>query len=245
MGTHPKPTGAPDALSTMLREGTAHNHREAERRPFMRVFFKGELPRDAYVAWLGRQWHVYRELEARLAALGDDPKLGAVVVPALHRTARIERDLDFLTGGAWGHGEPPSAATQAYVERIRHCAQDFPPGVVAHAWLRYLGNVGGQPVLRRLVDAAIGPRGRTGMDDPRGLAFTDYSELGEVGPFFGAFHRGLDAIPLSLSDKQRVVAEGDLGFRLNMALTDELAADFDIAAPAGDPDQEYDALVDA
>ncbi len=242
MGTHPKPVGAADALSTLLREGTSHNHREAERRPFMRVFFKGELPREAYVGWISRQWHVYAALESALQSAADDAVIGGIVPAELHRRERLEQDLAFLAGSDWNPDDHLSPATKTYVDRIEWAAAEFAPGVIAHAWLRYLGNVGGQQVLKRLVNSSIGTDGRDGPDDPRGIAFTDYSALGEVGPFFRGFHGRMDAMPLDDAQKQRVVQEGDLGFRLNMQLTDELAEDFRIEAPEGDPDQEYEAL---
>lgn len=102
-------------------------------------------------------------------------------------------------------------------------------GVVAHAWLRYMGNVGGREVLRRLVAASIG----ASEDDKDGLSFTDFSTVGDVRPFFAAFHARLDALPLDADAKARAVDEADAGFRHNIAITDELAQHFDIVAPVG------------
>jgi len=224
---HPRPTGEADALSTLLRASTAEVHKEAEARPFMRALFAGALPRDAYIGWLARQWHLYRALEQGLGALPANIPEQGLVPGALHRTARIEADLDHLTGGDWRHQDHLTPATNAYMDRIESTFT-FPAGLVAHAWLRYMGNVGGRDVLRRLVAGSIdAPEG-----DDRGLAFTDYSAIGEIRPFFADFHAKLDALPLSDPDKARTVREADAGFRLNIALTDELAADYSIAAPA-------------
>jgi heme oxygenase len=217
---HPRPAGDADALSTMLRTGTSQVHEEAEGRPFMQAFFCGALPRDAYVGWLARQWHLYRTLEAGLDALPAACPEHGLVPDVLHRTGRIEADLDHLTDRTWRHHDHLSAATRAYVERIESTG-DFPAGLVAHAWLRYMGNVGGRDVLRRLVAGSIGA-----VDgDDGGLTFTDYSAVGEVRAFFAEFHARLDALPLSVDDKVRAVGEADAGFRLNIALTDELAED--------------------
>lgn len=220
---HPRPTGDAEALSTLLRSATSEVHKEAEARPLMQAFFAGELPRDAYVGWLARQWHLYRTLEAGLDILPPTLPEHALVPVELYRTERIEADLDHLTRGDWRHEDHLSPATRAYVERIESTFA-FPAGLVAHAWLRYMGNVGGREVLRRLVatsiDAADG--------DDRGLAFTDYSAVGEIRPFFARFHARLDGLALSADEKDRAVAEADAGFRLNIALTDELAADFGI-----------------
>lgn len=225
---HPRPAGSADALSTLLRTSTTEIHEEAEGRPFMQVFFAGELPRDAYIDWLARQWHLYRTLEAGLEIILPTAPEHGIVPTQLHRTARIEADLDHLTDGGWRVQDHLTPATRAYVERIE-ATDAFPAGLVAHAWLRYMGNVGGRDVLSRLVAGCIG----AGDDDERGLAFTDYSAVGEIRPFFAAFHAELDALPLSSDDKAAAVAEADVGFWLNIALTDELAADHGISLRYG------------
>ena len=223
---HPRPTGASEALSTRLRAATSEIHKEAEQRPFMRAFFAGVLPRNAYVEWLSRQWHLYRAIEVGLVALPADSGAGAVVPTSLHRADRIADDLDHLTKGAWSaDAATVSVATGDYVDRIES-TYEFPPGLVAHAWLRYLGNVGGRDVLRRLAASSIGV---DPGDDVPGLSFTDYAAVGEIRPFFAGFHERLDALPLDESEAARAVAEADAGFRLNIALTDELAEDCRVA----------------
>lgn len=223
---HPRPIGDADAFSTRLRSATSEVHKEAEARPFMQAFFAGELPRDAYIGWLARQWHLYRTLEGGLDALPPTLPEYGLVPAALYRTERIEADLDHLTSGDWRHQDHMSPATGSYVERIAS-ASAFPAGLVAHAWLRYMGNVGGRDVLRRLTTLSI----CAVAGDERGLSFTDFSAVGEIRPFFVDFHAKLDALPLTDDDKARAVAEADLGFRLNIALTDELANDYGIAPP--------------
>lgn len=221
---HPRPSGDVGALSTLLRSSTAEIHKEAEQRPFMRAFFAGDLPRDAYIAWLARQWHLYRTLEAGLDTLPPTRPEHGLVTTALYRTGRIEADLDHLTGRDWRYQDHLTPATQAYVERIESTLA-FPPGLVAHAWLRYMGNVGGRDVLRRLVASSIG----VSEDNEQGLAVTDYSAVGEIRPFFADFHARLDTLHLSEDDRARVVAEAEAGFRLNIALTDELGEDLDVS----------------
>jgi heme oxygenase (biliverdin-producing, ferredoxin) len=224
---HPRPTGPAEALSTRLRSATSEVHKEAEARPFMQAFFAGQLPRAAYVEWLARQWHLYTTLEEELRGLPPDEPAAAVVPAVLYRADRIAADLTFLTDGTWVPGSAPSPATARYGDRIRAAAA-FPPALVAHAWLRYLGNVGGRDVLRRLAASSTG----LGEDAPAGLAFTDFSAVGEIRPFFQRFHAALDGLELSEDDQHRVVAEAEAGFRLNIELTDELAADCAVTAPA-------------
>lgn len=225
---HPRPTGDAEALSTQLRASTSEIHKEAEQRPFMRAFFAGVLPRDAYIGWLARQWHLYRTLETALDAIPHERPEYGLVPTSLYRTTRIEADLDHIATDNWRDADHLSTATRAYVQRIES-SRAIPAGLIAHAWLRYMGNVGGRDTLRRIAAASIGS---TDGED-RGLAFTDYSAVGEIRPFFAAFHARLDALPLTEDETKRAVAEADAGFRLNIALTDELAADYDVRTPEG------------
>ena len=91
-----------------------------------------------------------------------------------------------------------------------------------------MGNVGGRDVLRRLVAGSIG----ASEGQQRCFAFRDFSAVGDIRPIFVDFHAKLDALPLSDRDKARAVDEADAGFRLNIALTDELADDFNVHASA-------------
>lgn len=223
---HPRPTGPTDALSSMLRAGTAAVHRAAEQQPFMRAFFAGELTREAYVDWLRRQRPLYEALERALDALPPGSAEAGVLPPSLHRAERIADDLDHLTDGAWRSTDVVTPATRAYVDRIRATA-DGPAGLLAHAWLRYMGNVGGRDVLRQLAARATG----LDPDSRRGLAFTDFAQVGGIRAFFAEVHARLDALPFDDDEKRRAVAEADAGFRLNIALTDELAEAHDLLAP--------------
>src|SRR5687767_15168069 len=118
-------------LSQLLRAGSSQNHHDAERRPFMRVFFRYELPRDAYVGWMGRLWFIYDALEATTEQLKSDPIVGRMYTPAILRLPQLERDLKFFIGDAWRDQIDSSPVTQRYVERIRWAAAEDKPRWVA------------------------------------------------------------------------------------------------------------------
>lgn len=218
---HRAPRAEPGALSQLLLEGSSVIHREAERRPFMVAFFKAELPRDAYVAWLGRQAHVYAALEETDDALRDDPIGGRMHAPELHRSAALDHDLRTLAGDGWRDVIGVSAAAEAYAERIRTVAEEFPPAFVAHQWLRYLGNVLAQDVLRRLVQKTYG----LGDD---AMTFYRFEGIADPRAYLREYHTRMNSMPLDDPGRKLVVEEGIEAFRLNIALTDELARDFGI-----------------
>jgi heme oxygenase len=224
----------PSSLSHKLLERSDKIHREAERRPFMVAFFKGQLPKESYGEWLARQWFVYSALEEVDDQLKDDPSVGRMYSPELHRRESLEKDLTFWIGDDWRSSVSETSAAKAYAERIREVGKDFPPAFVAHQWLRYLGNVLGQDMLKRLVS---NPYGVT----DEGLAFYQFPDVDDPKSYLGAYHARMNSIPLNDQEKDRVADEGVKAFELNIGLTDELASDFGIATSSK---EEADKLVE-
>ena len=228
-----------DRLSALLREATSQNHHDAERRPFMRRFFRYELPREAYVEWLSRQWFIYDALETATEELASHPVVGVMRSPELYRLPGLEADLAFFRGDDWRRQIEASPVAEKYAGRIRWAAAEQPHRWVAHQWLRYLGMLGGNEILRKICVKSMGMT-ESGPGD--GMDFYRFPDIPVAGPFFGNFAARMDSLPLDAGQKAEVAEEGNVGFQLNMELTDELARDFDIVAPEGPEDAEINAL---
>lgn len=216
-GERPAPTGG-EPLSKQLFGGSAEIHRKAERRPFMVVFFKAELSKDAYIAYLGRLFHIYSALERVEGLIANDPVAGVMASPELHRSAAIEKDMEFLAGADWRTQNAPSPATATYVDAIEATAKDFPPAFAAHQWLRYLGNVLAEQVNLRIMKRAYD-------FDEQGTAFYRFP-IGDRRAYLGEYHAKLNAMPLGEDDIARVVAEANKAWQLQIDFTDEMADDF-------------------
>jgi heme oxygenase len=221
---------AAEPLSKRLFGGSAVIHRQAERRPFMVVFFKAQLPKDAYAEYLGRLSYIYEALEEADESLKDDPTVGRMYSPELHRLPSIEADLEFLLGEGWRDQVAYSPATKGYVERIQTVAREFPPGFVAHQWLRYLGNVLAQPVLQRIMRKAYG-------FDERGMEFARYPKVSDPRAYLGEYHARMNAMPLDEAAIQRIVDEANRAWQHQIDFTDELADDFGITATEEEAEQ--------
>jgi heme oxygenase (biliverdin-producing, ferredoxin) len=224
----------PNALNVMLMQGSAEIHREAERVPFMVAFFKAELPKDAYAAYLGRLWYVYEALEDASSSFPADDPMSRFTTPELFRLTRLGRDVAAYAGPDWQQTITPSPATKAYADRIREVAQPASQHrLVAHHWLRYLGYVLGQDILNKLVTKAYGE------DAPR--EFYAFPDIEDPKIALRQYHGKLNTLPLTDEQKQDVVDEGNRAFALQKALTEELAADFGIGDVTED---ETDAIVE-
>ncbi|MCA1833552.1 MAG: heme oxygenase (biliverdin-producing) [Actinomycetota bacterium] len=225
-------TESTEPLSKVMFGGSAVIHRQAERRPFMVVFFKSELPREAYVEYLGRLSYVYEAIEDADEALRDDPVVGRMYSPELHRRDAIDRDMTFFAGPNWRDGINVSPATQAYVDRIQTVEKEFRPGFVPHQWLRYLGNVLAQPVLQRILTKAYG------LEDA-GMDFVRYPQVGDPRAYLGSYHERMNSMPLDEAARQAVVDEANRAWALQIAFTDELAADFGIVGPGEEETEKF------
>lgn len=214
-------------LSRAIFAGSSVIHRDAERRPFQVVFLKAQLPREAYIEYLGRLSYVYAALEEADEALKNDPVVGRMYSPELHRGSAIGRDMTFFAGADWHDRFKPSPATEAYVDRIRWTQRELPPAFVAHQWLRYLGNVLAQPVLQRIMTRAYGL-------EHEGMEFYRFADIADPRAYLGDYHARMDSMPIDGRTKARVVEEGNRAFALQIELTDELASDLGITGPGAE-----------
>jgi len=217
------PAGPPP-LNRLLFAGSSVIHRDAERRPFQVMFLKAELPRDAYVAYLGRLSFIYEALEDVDDALRHDPVVGRMHSPELHRRESIDHDMRFYAGDDWRNTIKPSVATESYVDRLRWAQNEMPAAYVAHQWLRYLGNVLAQSVLQRLMRKAYG------LETNDGMKFYVYEAVPDPRAYLGEYHARLNSMPLDDATKRAVVEEGSRAFQQQIDLVDELGAEFGIGA---------------
>jgi heme oxygenase len=93
---------------------------------------------EAYVAFLAQMYAIDALLEEAAGAQSRNPIAGRFVVPELHRAAAVESDLAWLAGAEWRDAVRITAATEAYVDRLREVVFTWPGGFVAHYALRYL-----------------------------------------------------------------------------------------------------------
>ncbi len=201
-------------LSELLRDGTAAAHRATERSEFVARFVQGRLDRALYTRHLHALHGVYAALEDGLELRKDDPRLGAFALPQLWRRVAIERDLDFLRGPAW-RTERPGAASLRYAERLRALSDTEPLRLVAHAYVRYLGDLSGGQVLRRLASQQLGLEGD-------GRRFYEFPAIPDPPAFKAAFRRRLDDLEVTLDERGALLEEANAAFALNAAIFEEL-----------------------
>lgn len=189
-----------DALSTRLRDATHDAHRRAERAGAMPALLAGRLPVERYGALLRELRAIYAALEAALAS---DAARGAGVDllaahPSLARVAALDADLARLAPRL-PPAVPLSPEAAAYVERLRTLAATEPRRLAAHAYVRYLGDLSGGQILRRVVAKAYA--------DPEATAFHAFGTEADARALAGDVRAWLDALPLDAAGREALVDE--------------------------------------
>ncbi|CAM5786404.1 biliverdin-producing heme oxygenase [Cellulomonas persica] len=215
MTTTSVPT-APTTLSSCLREGTREQHSQAEGMEFIDGLVNGRLSREAYTALAVQQLAIYTALEAagaQLRAAGADQGL---VFDELTRVPAIESDLAFLLGADWAARVTFLPATQEYAQRLVACSSDLSL-YAAHAYTRYLGDLSGGQVVKRMVQRHYG------VPD-EGVGFYDFPQIHKLKPFKDVYRERLDGLGLDDAQLAATVEEARVAFRLNQAVFAELGA---------------------
>ena len=203
-----------------IKAGTDAAHRETEQSRFVGALLAGELTSDGYAELLAQTYLVYCELEDAGRTHTGNPVASPFLHDELLRVPSLEADLEFLRGPSWRETVSALPATTRYVERLREVAYEWPAGFVAHHYIRYMGDLSGGQIIRRMLERAYGY-------STEGLQYYNSGEIPKPKVFKDTYRAKLDAAPLTPEDQQRVIDEVNLAYRLNGDLFAALEADID------------------
>ncbi|KAF8139180.1 hypothetical protein K438DRAFT_1880397 [Mycena galopus ATCC 62051] len=176
-------------LSDVLREGTKQAHEEVEVSPAASAMLRGALDKEEYIRFLMMLWHIYDTFERGLERHQNYPVLEPTYNPTLlARAPPLSADIAYLLGvpeSSWkSHrihvqlmaAQPP--ALETYITRIQSIADSpDPSALLAHSYVRYLGDLsGGQTIQRALAKAYGLTMGGSG------LSFYAFKELHSSKP---------------------------------------------------------------
>jgi len=206
-------------LAERLRLETRDLHRAAERSALMSELLHGKLDTGAYLALLRNLYALYLTLEAALLEQAHDPLVGLMVAPAWFRAPALQADLDRLMPGPWQHTLPLAPAMAQYVQRLAGLSA---PGaaqpclLVAHAYVRYLGDLHGGQILKRAVLRHFG--------DEASTCFYEFGPDDELPALRQRFRGQLAAMRPTVEEREAIVAEARWAFVQHQRLFDELHA---------------------
>lgn len=207
-------------LTIQLREGTSKSHSMAENVSFVKSFLGGVIDKTSYSHMLANLYFVYLSLEEAMEKNKENEFIKPIYFPELNRTQSLKEDLSFYYGDDWANNLKPSEATQAYINRIIQVSEKRPDLLVGHAYTRYLGDLSGGQILKKIAQRAMN------LQTTKGLAFYEFRNIDDELHFKQKYKNALDSLPVTSEMSTQIVAEANVAFNLNMKLFQELETSF-------------------
>ena len=203
-------------LAPMLREGTKKSHTMAENVGFVKCFLKGVVEKKSYRKLITSLYFVYTAMEEEMANLQEHPVVAPIYFPELDRKQSLEQDLHFYYGANWREEAKNTKAGKEYVARIREIAKSQPELLVAHCYTRYLGDLSGGQILKKISQRAMN------LTDGEGTAFYEFDDIADEKAFKDQYRQAMNELPIDQAMAEAIVDEANDAFAMNMKLFQEL-----------------------
>ncbi len=205
-------------LATQLREGTRKSHTMAENTGFVSCFLKGVVDKSTYKNLLADLYFVYSAMEQEIGKLTKDghPVVASIGFKELNRKESLEKDLLFYCGSDWLNAIEISPSANAYADRIHNIAKDSPELLIGHHYTRYIGDLSGGQILKKIAQKAMN------LPDNNGLHFYEFDTINNEKEFKEKYSRTLNSLPIDQEMANLIVEEANLAFKYNMDMFQEL-----------------------
>lgn len=182
----------------------------------MQALLLGRIERGPYCALLRNLHEIYGGLEAALETHFDHPCLAPILSRALFRLGHIESDLRYLHGSGWAQEIALTPAAASYRDRLAELAGASPGLLVAHAYVRYLGDLSDGQIIYQLIAE------RLGLGEA-GTHFYRFGSAEDIDVLVAQFRAGLDSIPADTEEVDAIVGEAQRALRMHIELYQQLA----------------------
>jgi len=206
-------------LAKKLKKGTAKSHTAAENVAFVRGFLNGLVEKAAYRKLAANFYYIYSAMEEELYKNRDHPLVKPIYFPELERKATLETDLQYYYGDNWQNEISPSPACQEYVKCIHELGKNEPGLLVAHSYTRYMGDLSGGQILKNIAVKAMNL-------GEKGVAFYEFPTITDERAFKNMYRAAMDALPCDEAYTEKIVAEANNAFVLNMNMFKELEGNY-------------------
>nr|YP_009745182.1 Hemeoxygenase [Halymenia maculata]QIG87192.1 Hemeoxygenase [Halymenia maculata] len=203
-------------LAQQLREGTTKSHSMAENVSFVKSFLGGVVDKKSYRKLVANLFFVYKVIEEQIENNRHHIAINSIYFPELHRETSLSQDLEYYYGSDWKNQVSPSLATQVYIDRIHNIGTTQPELLIAHAYTRYMGDLSGGQILKKIAKNAMQ------LPDTAGTAFYNFDDIPDDEAFKKEYRNALDNIPLDDEQIEQIIAEANIAFNLNMKMFQEL-----------------------
>ena len=205
-------------FSIEIREKTRKSHRMVENAAFIRGFLRGYVNPLNYLQLITDYALVYEKMEEEiLKTKAHCPVVEQLYFPQLFRASLLHQDIHFFTQALRiKRNIRPTPSAEIYRNHIGKIAETFPYLLAAHIYTRYLGDLSGGRILRKILSRALS------LEGPEGLAFYEFPEIDSLPEFKAHFRSQLDSLQANTFQKEEIIGEANLVFHFNGGLFSEL-----------------------
>ena len=206
------------ALAGQLREGTKKSHTMAENTGFIACFLKGVVEKHSYRKLISDLYFVYQAMEEEIDRLvGEDhPVIKFIGFKELFRQKTLEKDLEFYYGKDWINEISISESAKEYVNRIHKVAENNPELLVGHHYTRYIGDLSGGQILKKIAKKALNLEGNNGLN------FYEFELIKDEKKFKESYSNVLNSLPIDQKIADKIIDEANEAFIYNMKMFKEL-----------------------
>jgi len=182
----------------------------------VRKLLTGNASQTEYALLLRNLLPAYEAMESQLDALAKSHAVAPIRDPRLYRAAAIRADLAALCGNGW-EDLPLTVSGREYGLRVRSLQPRQGCRIAGHCYTRYLGDLSGGQILRGLLSRKPGLPAAA-------MNFFRFDVPGDPGAYKVHYIQALNSITDDRREMDAIVDEAVTAFRLNIALSEELAS---------------------
>ena len=125
--------------------------------------------------------------------------------------------MEYYYGSDWKDEVEPFEVTKRYLARLRQLSEEEPVLMIAHQYTRYMGDVGGGQIIKRVLKKYYN------LSGTEGIRFYEFDNIPNLGEFKTRYRNGLDSLQLDKEDANRMVSESLIAFQFHVKLFVQLA----------------------
>ena len=205
-------------LADLMKSETWDLHTEAETTGFINQILRGTASLQHYISFLKNLQPIYETMESSYEWLESYPALSPYVGHQIARSDSIAFDLEHLTALC---NDPVCPAifesTRNYQASVETALNKNHPAMVAHIYVRYLGDLNGGLVLQKLLGKHLDLQKDC-------LTFYSFPNIENLTKFKSGFREALNNLSLDEDSKRQSVVAARNAFSFNINLSKTLEA---------------------
>lgn len=185
-------------LSALLRQTTQSAHTQTEGESFIKKLFTGTCTEHEYYHYLWALHGIYTVLEESMIQNKDHQFIKPIYIEKLFRRVSLENDLKQFQIFKTQIPENLIEAVEAYKAHLYTISENNPYLLVAHAYVRYLGDLSGGQMLAKALSRQF--------TNPNALTFYSFPEV-NIAEMKTIYRDGLDQIGLQSEEISRKICD--------------------------------------